>query len=524
MQVNKKDRQRFISIHFNAWKYSKSEAIWAAFYSRILMCIEDNLTRRDRIRFRNHVARETDPWWYYGWRVGVLFFLLIFAVLWVVLPATPESTVVVEPEYQIKEVITVVETDPVLDSMATLVIRQPKPAPEPFFSPSTLTLTGLLPLAAMLFSLIGAFRKSMRSLSLRMLAKVKKGGTELRPLTQAEVVKYVESVKEWLELQFKEDEARPDSGKRFPERFVVFIDDIDRVQPNKIMQMMEAIKLFLETPRFVFVMAMDARIVRMAIGEHYRFMAETSSEREVLGHDYLEKIVQIPFYLPKIAKDELKNLTDQLLRRISKPQKDVSPAHSKAKGSIDEEQTGGEVPDGGKPTSTAPPKDTADETGATIVTPTTTLDQSVLDDTLDMEISEAEHNAVNDLVEAGMEMSPRQMKRFWNVYFLARHIFFRSFPGKPAPPIVFASWIALSVRYPFEVKELVRASILESWPANWQTVVNRMVQELRGRGVWDDMQKNDLLDLATLLSKYISSPKTIQQFVGITNCFNLVLE
>lgn len=459
-----KNRKLFVSIRFNAWKYSKSEAIWAAFYSSILKGIEGELTKWDKLRFRNFIARETDPGWYYGWRVGVLVSLLSFAVLLVILLVTPKPTIVDEPEYQIKEVITVVETDPELDSMATLVIRQPKPVSKPFFSLGSLTMTELIPLVAMLVSFIGALRKSMRSLPVGMLGKIKKGGAELRPLTQAEVVKYIESVKEWLELQFKEDEARPDSDKRFPERFVVYIDDVDRVQPNKIMQMMEAIKLFLETPRFVFVMAMDAKIVRLAIGEHYRFMAETSREREVLGHDYLEKIIQIPFYLPKIAKDELKNLTNQLLSRRSKPQKEMSPTRSNEGENIDVAESGGEITEDGKGTMITPAKETAGETGATQVTPAMTSDQPVLDDTMDMEILEAERKVFDDLVEAGMEMSPRQMKRFWNVYFLARHIYFRSRPRQLTPPSVFTSWIALSVRYPFEVKELVRACILENWP------------------------------------------------------------
>src|SRR5690606_21563199 len=40
-------------------------------------------------------------------------------------------------------------------------------------------------------------------------------------------------------------------------RVVVFIDDLDRLEPRKAVELMEALKLFLDVPHCVFVLAID---------------------------------------------------------------------------------------------------------------------------------------------------------------------------------------------------------------------------------------------------------------------------
>ena len=45
-------------------------------------------------------------------------------------------------------------------------------------------------------------------------------------------------------------------------RLVVFIDDLDRCTPDKVPEVLEAIKLFTTTPRCVYVLGLDHDIVR----------------------------------------------------------------------------------------------------------------------------------------------------------------------------------------------------------------------------------------------------------------------
>ncbi len=82
---------------------------------------------------------------------------------------------------------------------------------------------------------------------------------------------------------------------------VVFIDDLDRCLPGKVVQVLEAVKLFLDKPGCVFVLGADASIVRQAVAKHY---TDTGVAGESAG-DYLEKIIQLRFELPPIVTKDM---------------------------------------------------------------------------------------------------------------------------------------------------------------------------------------------------------------------------
>jgi hypothetical protein len=73
-------------------------------------------------------------------------------------------------------------------------------------------------------------------------------------------------------------------------RIVIFIDDLDRCTPDKVPDVLEAIKLFAATERCIYVLAFDQKVVGGRIAKKYAFEEEE-------GTNYLEKIVQIPFQL-----------------------------------------------------------------------------------------------------------------------------------------------------------------------------------------------------------------------------------
>ena len=92
-------------------------------------------------------------------------------------------------------------------------------------------------------------------------------------------------------------------------RLVVFVDDLDRCMPEKAVEVLEAIKLFLEAPGTVFVLGMDREVIERGIEARYAsFFRRAGAERAELpirGDVYLQKIVQIPFHLPLLAVDDL---------------------------------------------------------------------------------------------------------------------------------------------------------------------------------------------------------------------------
>lgn len=92
------------------------------------------------------------------------------------------------------------------------------------------------------------------------------------------------------------------------DKLVILIDDLDRCLPDRIIDNLEAIKLFLNVKNTAFVIGADPRIVRHAIEYRYKDKivdenAENTNDRIV--NDYLEKLIQIPYTLPKLSDSEV---------------------------------------------------------------------------------------------------------------------------------------------------------------------------------------------------------------------------
>ncbi len=86
----------------------------------------------------------------------------------------------------------------------------------------------------------------------------------------------------------------------------VFIDDLDRCLPAKTVQVLEAIKLFLDKPGCVFVLGADTDVIRDAVASHYKDMRITGQNAD----DYLDKVIQLRFQLPPIVDAEMGKYLD----------------------------------------------------------------------------------------------------------------------------------------------------------------------------------------------------------------------
>jgi KAP family P-loop domain len=83
-------------------------------------------------------------------------------------------------------------------------------------------------------------------------------------------------------------------------RLVVFVDDLDRCTPESALTVLEALKLFMGDARCVFVIAMDYDLLTAVANMKF------GRDLPVAGSSYLEKIVQLPFFLPDIGFDALR--------------------------------------------------------------------------------------------------------------------------------------------------------------------------------------------------------------------------
>ncbi|MGB7203831.1 MAG: P-loop NTPase fold protein [Pyrinomonadaceae bacterium] len=98
---------------------------------------------------------------------------------------------------------------------------------------------------------------------------------------------------------------------------VIIIDDLDRCLPERIIETLEAIKLFVLVPKTAFVIGADPRIVRHAIRNRYakQKIVETDEKKDELddlAKDYLEKLIQIPYQLPRLSPSEIETYINLL--------------------------------------------------------------------------------------------------------------------------------------------------------------------------------------------------------------------
>ncbi|MBF8970558.1 P-loop NTPase fold protein [Streptococcus sp. NLN76] len=76
------------------------------------------------------------------------------------------------------------------------------------------------------------------------------------------------------------------------DRLFFFIDDLDRVEPQYALELMEAIKLFLDCKQCVFIIAIDHEVVNTALEKKYPNLSQTKRD------SFFDKLIQVPFTVP----------------------------------------------------------------------------------------------------------------------------------------------------------------------------------------------------------------------------------
>lgn len=90
-----------------------------------------------------------------------------------------------------------------------------------------------------------------------------------------------------------EELVTPETGSSPVGRLVIFIDDLDRLEPRKAVELMEALKLFLDVPHCVFVLAIDFSVVQQGVTDKYGSRMGRAKARS-----FFDKIIQVPFQMP----------------------------------------------------------------------------------------------------------------------------------------------------------------------------------------------------------------------------------
>lgn len=113
--------------------------------------------------------------------------------------------------------------------------------------------------------------------------------------------------------EFREDFGKLLQALEGISSVVVFIDDLDRCMPETIVETLEAIKLFLFTPKTAFVIGADERLVKYAVRKRF---PELPGEKAEVGRDYLEKLIQFPVRVPPLGVGEFETYINLLFAKL----------------------------------------------------------------------------------------------------------------------------------------------------------------------------------------------------------------
>ncbi|MFK0251480.1 P-loop NTPase fold protein [Amycolatopsis azurea] len=110
------------------------------------------------------------------------------------------------------------------------------------------------------------------------------------------------------------------AGDEMPpiDRIVLYIDDLDRCGPKQVVRVLEAVHLLLALELFVVVIGVDPRWLLRSVSKHYaeNLTDSTFDNWQMAPEDYLEKIINVPFSLPRMDPD---NVEDLLRSTLSVP-------------------------------------------------------------------------------------------------------------------------------------------------------------------------------------------------------------
>lgn len=246
-------------------------------------------------------------------------------------------------------------------------------------------------------------------------------------------------------------------------KVVVFIDDLDRCDPKKAVEVLEAIKLLLELDRFFVFIALDARIITRAIEDHYGAILTTA---QITGYEYLDKIVQIPFSVPEPPLKELRQYLGWL---VNMRPEEIPPVSEERVAQESSEQATMETP-ADIPSSQQKPLE--DETEVIEVHPPVQSEQARTSATtlpeaaslgseesvsLTLPFVRGEQEALLDLYDY-IDPNPRRIKRLVNIYRLVRALIMSECKdetnGTTVPKLLrnprrILAWLVLCEQWPY---------------------------------------------------------------------------
>jgi hypothetical protein len=253
------------------------------------------------------------------------------------------------------------------------------------------------------------------------------------------------------------------------ERVIVYVDDLDRCQPDVVVGVLETLKLLVSLPHFVVVVGVDSRWLFRSLKLHFRELladddGAPDAEWAATPQNYLEKIFQYSVVLQPISEKGFGALIAELVGPTQAPGTPVG-----------HERHDGPTPTGASPGRASPPPVAPESppapAGATAAAPGVDLNPT------ELVITPEELRfmvALSPLFE-----TPRAAKRLVNVYRLLRVSVGadRLLDREGYEPALLL--LAIGIGFPAQAGETF--SELAASSAMWPEFVQHLEHDARGR-------------------------------------------
>jgi hypothetical protein len=131
------------------------------------------------------------------------------------------------------------------------------------------------------------------------------------------------------------DMSRSDKGLPGIDRIVIFIDDLDRCPPSEVVRVLEAVNLLFGFELFVVLIAVDSRWLLRSLEDTFSEAFDANDDSAPTAQNYLEKIIQIPFWIQSMHSAGFERLVTTLAGEVDRTpdRRETLTAHGSAVGS-----------------------------------------------------------------------------------------------------------------------------------------------------------------------------------------------
>lgn len=97
-------------------------------------------------------------------------------------------------------------------------------------------------------------------------------------------------------------------------KIIVTVDDLDRLSAQKIVEALDALKVFMEYDRFIFIVPFDDEILKNALDKN-KLAKISASNNKYGGEMVLDKLFQYKMYLPQLIKSDMRKYAFEICKQ-----------------------------------------------------------------------------------------------------------------------------------------------------------------------------------------------------------------